>query len=149
MHTGAGSYRPAHLCFFHLAGFYRSFKAAFTFKGLGSGVGGPLRSTILLLASVCLQHASVRPFVWPNPAFCAQKWSTHALLWSWSPSARHRSPLRRNSARLHMRCPVCALQVRTKGFRESEQLFVSWAKPCGGKPVTKQKALPLDCGSDR
>lgn len=44
--------------------------------------------------------------------------------------------------RLHMLCPVRALQVymdRTKRFRRSDQLFVSWASPHRGRPITKQR----------
>ncbi|XP_053296886.1 uncharacterized protein LOC128456655 [Pleuronectes platessa] len=44
--------------------------------------------------------------------------------------------------RLHMLCPVRALHTyveRTRSFRKGDQLFVSWAKPHWGKPVTKQR----------
>ncbi|XP_026102951.1 uncharacterized protein LOC113074342 [Carassius auratus] len=44
--------------------------------------------------------------------------------------------------RLNTLCPVRALRIyteRTKVFRESDQLFVSWAKPRTGKPITKQR----------
>ncbi|XP_029968087.1 uncharacterized protein LOC115403361 [Salarias fasciatus] len=44
--------------------------------------------------------------------------------------------------RLHMLCPVRALRIymdRTMGFREGDQLFVSWARPCRGRPITKQR----------
>ncbi len=39
-------------------------------------------------------------------------------------------------------CPVCALRIyteRTREFRESDQLFVSWMKPRTGKSITKQR----------
>ncbi len=39
-------------------------------------------------------------------------------------------------------CPVRALHIyieRTRKFRESDQLFVSWMKPRTGKPITKQR----------
>ena len=44
--------------------------------------------------------------------------------------------------RLHLLCPVRALRVysdRTEGLRKGNQLFVSWAKPHVGKPVSKQR----------
>lgn len=44
--------------------------------------------------------------------------------------------------RLHSLCPVRALRVyldRTKGIRKSDQLFISWAPPHTGKPVSKQR----------
>lgn len=44
--------------------------------------------------------------------------------------------------RLHALCPVralCTYIERTKAFRRSDQLFVSWAKPHLGKPVSKQR----------
>ena len=44
--------------------------------------------------------------------------------------------------RLHMLCPVRALHTyveRTRSFRKGDQLFVSWAKPHWGKPITKQR----------
>lgn len=39
-------------------------------------------------------------------------------------------------------CPVRALQIYTegtRGFRESDQIFISWMKPRTGKPITKQR----------
>lgn len=44
--------------------------------------------------------------------------------------------------RLHALCPVRALRTyvdRTAAFRKSEQLFVSWAQPHRGKPLSKQR----------
>ena len=44
--------------------------------------------------------------------------------------------------KLNELCPVRALRIyieRTRGFRESDQLFVSWMKPRMGKPITKQR----------
>ncbi|XP_056116182.1 uncharacterized protein LOC130092366 [Rhinichthys klamathensis goyatoka] len=44
--------------------------------------------------------------------------------------------------KLNELCPVRALRIyieRTKGFRECDQLFVSWVKPRKGKPITKQR----------
>lgn len=44
--------------------------------------------------------------------------------------------------RLHTLCPVRALRIymdRTQSVRQSDQLFVSWAKPHMGKPVSKQR----------
>lgn len=40
-----------------------------------------------------------------------------------------------------MLCPVHVLHAyldRTKSFRRSDQLFISWAGPHRGKPITKQ-----------
>lgn len=44
--------------------------------------------------------------------------------------------------RLNALCPVRALRTyvdRTAAFRKSEQLFVSWAQPHRGKPLSKQR----------
>lgn len=44
--------------------------------------------------------------------------------------------------RLHALCPVRALRIyvdRTAAFRQSDQLFVSWAKPYTGKPISTQR----------
>ncbi|XP_073701195.1 uncharacterized protein [Garra rufa] len=44
--------------------------------------------------------------------------------------------------KLNTLCPVRALRIyteRTRGFRESDQLFISWMKPRTGKPITKQR----------
>ncbi len=44
--------------------------------------------------------------------------------------------------KLNALCPVRALRIyteRTREFRESDQLFVSWMKPRTGKPITKQR----------
>lgn len=44
--------------------------------------------------------------------------------------------------RLHALCPVRALRAylyRTQDLRRSDQLFVSWAKPHVGRPVSKQR----------
>ncbi|KAI7790836.1 hypothetical protein IRJ41_002448 [Triplophysa rosa] len=44
--------------------------------------------------------------------------------------------------RLHALCPVRALRVymdRTKTFRKSDQLFISWAPPHTGNPIFKQR----------
>ncbi len=41
-------------------------------------------------------------------------------------------------------CPECDLRIyteRTRGFRESDQLFVSWMNPRTGKPITKPEVL--------
>ncbi|KAK7930355.1 hypothetical protein WMY93_006750 [Mugilogobius chulae] len=53
-------------------------------------------------------------------------------LWVW--------PLREEHQQLHALCAVRALRVyvdKTASFRENEQLFVSWAPPHRGKPLTK------------
>ncbi|KAI2667323.1 Signal recognition particle SEC65 subunit [Labeo rohita] len=44
--------------------------------------------------------------------------------------------------KLNTLCPVRALRIyteRTRGFRGSDQLFVSWMRPRTGKPITKQR----------
>ncbi|KAJ8380689.1 hypothetical protein SKAU_G00014670 [Synaphobranchus kaupii] len=48
----------------------------------------------------------------------------------------------KEESRLNALCPVRALRVyvdRTKGFRKSNQLFVSWASTHRGKPVSRQR----------
>lgn len=75
----------------------------------------------------------------PNPAFISKVVNSiiHLELKAFNPlffaSAEQQ--------RLNTLCLVRALHIyteRTKGFRESDQLFVSWAKPRMGKPITKQ-----------
>lgn len=76
----------------------------------------------------------------PNPAFipkvvgaCSQ-----VELDAFQPPP-HTSP---EQQRLHRLCPVRALSAyvdRTRSFRQVDQLFVSWAKPNKGKPVSKQR----------
>ncbi|XP_032363038.1 LOW QUALITY PROTEIN: uncharacterized protein LOC116675032 [Etheostoma spectabile] len=90
----------------------------------------------------CTQFAPgrVRVLLKPNPAFVPKvvgSCSPIDLLALCSPpfsSSEER--------RLHALCPVRALHFymdRTAGFRRSDQLFVSWASPHRGKPVTKQR----------
>lgn len=46
--------------------------------------------------------------------------------------------------KLNALCPVCPLRIyteRIRGFRECDQLFISWEKPQKGKPITKQRVL--------
>lgn len=86
------------------------------------------------LAKVCLR---------PNPAFVpkvmesAYRCSTVELL------AFHPPPFSSvEEERLHTLCPVRALHVylnRTAGFRKVDQLFVSWATPHRGKPLSRQR----------
>lgn len=68
-----------------------------------------------------------------------------------SGGAAHASLAHAMSACVDIACIILHYTVGQDkgGLGKSEQLFMSWAKPHGGKPVTKQKALPLDCGSDR
>ncbi|XP_049341328.1 uncharacterized protein LOC125805033 [Astyanax mexicanus] len=47
-----------------------------------------------------------------------------------------------NQQRLNALCPVRALRIyvdKSKSFRKSDQLFVSWAKPYTGRAITKQR----------
>ena len=76
----------------------------------------------------------------PNPAFVPK------VLGSCSPielDAFYPPPFSSEEhRRLHLLCPVRALRVysdRTEGLRKGNQLFVSWAKPHVGKPVSKQR----------
>ena len=42
---------------------------------------------------------------------------------------------------------VCRFNVnRTASFRGTDQLFVSWATPHKGKPLSRQRLSTLDCG---
>ena len=90
----------------------------------------------------CMKFApgNTRVSLQPNPAFIPKvmgSCSPTDLAAFYSPpfsSEEHR--------RLHTLCPVRALLIyldRTRGFRKSDQLFVSWAKPHEGKPVSKQR----------
>ncbi len=78
----------------------------------------------------------------PNPAF-EPKVLNPAL--SYRPielSAFHPPFSTQEQERLNVLCPVralCTYVDKTAGFRKSEQLFVSWATPHLGKPLTKQR----------
>ena len=75
----------------------------------------------------------------PNPAFVPK------VVGSCTPIdlAAFSSPLcSSEEQRLNLLCPVRALRIyiyRSKEFRCSDQLFVSWANPHKGKPVTRQR----------
>lgn len=176
MQTEAGIYWPAHHCFFSsLQAFYFSFKAALAFTGLGSvvGRGGPLPSTIsaagIAVSATCIREphgVSAASSGLPSICFTRHLGVSRVAkpcflfpkaVYSWPSCGAGRLML--STALLSGGAAhTCTCDVRSVhfivgqdkgGLGKSEQLFMSWAKPHGGKPVTKQKALPLDCGSDR
>ncbi|XP_056093378.1 uncharacterized protein LOC130072339 [Rhinichthys klamathensis goyatoka] len=78
----------------------------------------------------------------PNPAFmpkCFPAFTSEVL----ELSAFHPPPFTSlEDQRLNALCPVRALQAymtRTSAFRKSDQLFVSWAPPHRGSPISKQR----------
>ncbi|XP_056091163.1 uncharacterized protein LOC130070700 [Rhinichthys klamathensis goyatoka] len=78
----------------------------------------------------------------PNPAFmpkCFPAFTSEVL----ELSAFHPPPFTSlEDQRLNALCPVRALQAymtRTNAFRKSDQLFVSWAPPHRGSPISKQR----------
>ena len=84
---------------------------------------------------ICAQlfPGDVRMILKPNPAFVPK------VVGLCSPIDLVASPGER---RPHALCPVRAVRTymgRTEGFRRSDQLFVSWATPHKGKPITKQR----------
>ncbi|XP_039529209.1 uncharacterized protein LOC120480253 [Pimephales promelas] len=81
-------------------------------------------------------------FLKPNPAFmpkCFPAFTSEVL----ELSAFHPPPFTSlEDQRLNALCPVRALQAymtRTNAFRKSDQLFVSWAPPHLGSPISKQR----------
>ncbi|XP_067302267.1 uncharacterized protein [Pseudorasbora parva] len=81
-------------------------------------------------------------FLKPNPAFmpkCFPAFTSEVL----ELSAFHPPPFSSaEDQRLNALCPVRALQTyvsRTSAFRKSDQLFVSWAPPRKGDPLSKQR----------
>ena len=78
----------------------------------------------------------------PNPAFmpkCFPAFTSEVL----ELSAFHPPPFASpEDQRLNALCPVRALRAymtRTSAFRKSDQLFVSWAPPHRGSPISKQR----------
>ena len=79
----------------------------------------------------------------PNPAFVPKVFNPALSYRPIELSAFHPPPFgTQEHERLNALCPVRALRTyveKTAGFRKSEQLFVSWATPHLGKPLTKQR----------
>ncbi|XP_026133283.1 uncharacterized protein LOC113112099 [Carassius auratus] len=78
----------------------------------------------------------------PNPAFmpkCLPAFTSEVL----ELSAFHPPPFSSlEDEKLNALCPVRALRTymnRTSAFRKSDQLFISWAPPHGGNPISKQR----------
>ncbi len=96
----------------------------------------------LSVHSACLQFMSVDAgvFLKPNPAFMPKILKAIIPL---ELSAFYPPPFASSEQQnLNGLCPVRALRIyteRTREFRESDQLFVSWMKPRTGKPITKQR----------
>ncbi|XP_029937836.1 uncharacterized protein LOC115380768 [Myripristis murdjan] len=86
----------------------------------------------------CAQFApgDVRMTLKPNPAFVPK------VVGSCSPIDLVAFAASSGEQRSRTLCPVRAVRMymdKTRGFRLSEQLFVSWANPHKGKPITKQR----------
>lgn len=96
----------------------------------------------LSVHSACMQfmQGDVGVALKPNPAFMPKVINVIAPL---DLRAFYPPPFASlEQQRLNSLCPVRALRIyvnRTEGFRQSDQLFVSWAKPRSGKPITKQR----------
>ncbi|KAI2665734.1 Protein P [Labeo rohita] len=87
-------------------------------------------------------HNGEKVFLRPNPAFmpkCFPAFTCEVL----ELSAFHPPPFSsEEDQRLNALCPVHALWVyidRTSLFRRSDQLFISWALPNTGNPISKQR----------
>lgn len=93
----------------------------------------------------CMQFVmgDSRVLLKPNPAFVPKVFNPARPYRPVELSAFYPPPFSTEEhERLHALCPVRALRTyvdRTAGFRKSEQLFVSWAPPHRGKPITKQR----------
>ncbi|XP_073690968.1 uncharacterized protein [Garra rufa] len=81
-------------------------------------------------------------FLRPNPAFmpkCFPAFACEVI----QLSAFHPPPFSSSEdKRLNALCPVRSLRVyidRTSAFRRSDQLFISWAPPNTGNPISKQR----------
>ncbi|KAJ8347059.1 hypothetical protein SKAU_G00284600 [Synaphobranchus kaupii] len=78
-----------------------------------------------------------------NPAFVPKVINSAYSCSSVELRAFHPPPFSsQEESRLNTLCPVWALRVyvdRMKGFRKSNQLFVSWASTHRGKPVSRQR----------
>nr|XP_055035574.1 uncharacterized protein LOC129423361 [Misgurnus anguillicaudatus] len=96
----------------------------------------------LSVHSACMQfmQGDVGVALKPNPAFMPKVINAIAPL---ELRAFYPPPFASvEQQKLNSLCPVRALRMyvsRTEGFRQSDQLFVSWAKPRSGQPITKQR----------
>ena len=91
---------------------------------------------------LCTQFAlgDVRMTLKPNPAFVPK------VMGSCSPIDLVAIAAPPEDQRLHTLCPVYAVPIymdKMRCFRRTDQLFVSWANPHKGKPVTKQSPSHL------
>ncbi|GAA6099883.1 uncharacterized protein LOC113652359, partial [Tachysurus ichikawai] len=96
----------------------------------------------LSVSPSCLQFAPglTKVSFRPNPAFVPELLESAYRCPSTGLAAFHPPPF--SSQKLNTLCPVRALQVyveRTPGFRTCDQLFVSWASPNTGKPLSRQR----------
>ena len=85
------------------------------------------------LSKVCLR---------PNPAFIPKVVESAYRCPTVELKAFHPPPFGSAESRLNTLCPVRALHVyvnRTASFRGTDQLFVSWATPHKGKPLSRQR----------
>ncbi|KAK7905173.1 hypothetical protein WMY93_017780 [Mugilogobius chulae] len=98
----------------------------------------------LSVSTSCMQfiRGGSKVLLKPNPAFMPKVFNPTLSCLPIELSAL--SPLSdaEGHQQLHALCPVRALRVyvdKTASFRGTEQLFVSWAPPHRGKPLTKQR----------
>ena len=93
----------------------------------------------------CLQLAPglTKARLRPNPAFVPKVLETSYRCSTVELLAFHPPPFSSETEqRLNTLCPVRALGTyldRTAGFRKSDQLFVSWASPHKGRPLSRQR----------
>ncbi len=92
----------------------------------------------LSVSPACTQFApgNTRMVLKPNPVFVPK------VVGSCSPIELAAFTASPGERRAHTLCPVRAVRSymdRTQSFRRSDQLFVSWAEPRRGQPVTKQR----------
>lgn len=93
----------------------------------------------------CMQflRGDTKVLLKPNPAFMPKVFNPALSCLPIELSAFSPPPFSsEEQQQLHALCPVRTLRMyvdRTAAFRKSEQLFVSWAKPHRGKPITKQR----------
>lgn len=99
----------------------------------------------LSVSPSCLQFAPglTKVSFRPNPAFVPKVMESAYRCPATELAAFHPPPFSSpEDQKLNALCPVRALQVyveRTAGFRTCDQLFVSWATPHIGKPLSRQR----------
>ncbi|XP_052450263.1 uncharacterized protein LOC128011656 [Carassius gibelio] len=99
----------------------------------------------LSVSPSCLQFSAgfTRVSFRPNPAFVPKVVDSSYRCQTTDLAAFHPPPFSSpEEGRLNALCPVRALRVyveRTAGFRKNDQLFVSWATPHKGKPLSRQR----------